>query len=149
MKFFASIVTASCLSVVSGFSIQPANIVRRNSVVLGASRAAQKIASRTAWLESRGVSSGDVAAESGTLTNEEGLEYVKLVHPESGASSEIYLFGGVVTSFKDADGVEYIAVRPDAKMDGSKPISGGLSHCWPQVRQSRISLLSICLILLA
>lgn len=30
------------------------------------------------------------------------------------------------------DGVEYIAVRPDAKMDGSKPISGGLSHCWPQ-----------------
>jgi len=30
------------------------------------------------------------------------------------------------------DGVEYIAVRPDAKTDGSKPISGGLSHCWPQ-----------------
>merc|ERR1711935_1198899 len=30
------------------------------------------------------------------------------------------------------DGQEYIAVRPDAKMDGSKPISGGLSHCFPQ-----------------
>merc|ERR1711994_53149 len=30
------------------------------------------------------------------------------------------------------DEVGYIAVRPDAKMDGSKPISGGLSHCWPQ-----------------
>ena len=25
-----------------------------------------------------------------------------------------------------------MAVRPDAKMDGSKPISGGLSHCFPQ-----------------
>ena len=23
-------------------------------------------------------------------------------------------------------------MRPDAKMDGSKPISGGLSHCFPQ-----------------
>lgn len=65
------------------------------------------------------------------MTNDEGLEYVKLVHPETGASSEIYLYGGVVTSYI-ADGVEYIAVRPDAKMDGSKPISGGLSHCWPQ-----------------
>jgi len=30
------------------------------------------------------------------------------------------------------EGTEFIAVRPDAKMDGSKPISGGLSHCWPQ-----------------
>ena len=66
------------------------------------------------------------------MTNDEGLEYVKLVHP-NGSSSEVYLFGGDVTSYKDADGVEYIAVRPDAKMDGSKPISGGLSHCWPQV----------------
>jgi len=70
-------------------------------------------------------------AEAGLMKNDEGLEYVKLVHPD-GPSSEIYLFGGVVTSYKDDDGVEYIAVRPDAKMDGSKPISGGLSHCWPQ-----------------
>ena len=23
-------------------------------------------------------------------------------------------------------------VRPDAKMDGSKPISGGIPHCFPQ-----------------
>ena len=61
------------------------------------------------------------------------FEFVKLVHPDTGASSEIYLFGGVVTSYKDGEGTEFIAVRPDAKMDGSKPISGGLSHCWPQV----------------
>lgn len=32
----------------------------------------------------------------------------------------------------DVDGIEWLAVRPDAKMDGSKPISGGLSHCFPQ-----------------
>jgi len=65
------------------------------------------------------------------MKNDSGLEYVKLVHP-TGSSSEVYLYGGVVTSYIDAQGVEYIAVRPDAKMDGSKPISGGLSHCWPQ-----------------
>merc|ERR1712174_734 len=49
----------------------------------------------------------------------------------NGDTSDVYLYGGVVTSYKK-DGQEYIAVRPDAKMDGSKPISGGLSHCWPQ-----------------
>jgi len=63
------------------------------------------------------------------MTNDDGLEYVKLVNGDS--SADIFLFGGVVTSYKK-DGVEYVAVRPDAKMDGSKPISGGLSHCWPQ-----------------
>ncbi|KAL7569967.1 hypothetical protein ACA910_017018 [Epithemia clementina (nom. ined.)] len=102
------------------------------------SRHRQKVASRTAWLEARGGMAGSssaeatTAAEAGTFTNDGGLEFVRLVHPDSGASSEIYLFGGCVTSFKDGDGTEFIAVRPDAKMDGSKPISGGLSHCWPQ-----------------
>lgn len=107
-------------------------------MVLEASRRAQKIASRTKWLESRGMGGGPVvadaaAAASGTFTNAEGLEYVRLVS-DNGSSAEVYLYGGVVTSYKDAEGTEFIAVRPDAKMDGSKPISGGLSHCWPQVR---------------
>mmetsp|Transcript_16808 Transcript_16808/g.34235 ORF Transcript_16808/g.34235 Transcript_16808/m.34235 type:complete len:310 (+) Transcript_16808:33-962(+) len=63
--------------------------------------------------------------------NSDGLEFVSLAHP-SGAKSEIYLLGGVPTKYTDADGTDWIAVRPDAKMDGSKPISGGLSHCFPQ-----------------
>jgi glucose-6-phosphate 1-epimerase len=138
MKFVASIVAASCLSLTSGFSIQPTNTAfGRTSVVLEASRAALKKASRTKWLEKRGLGDGVAAVAAsgaGLMTNDGGLEFIKLVHPDSGASSEIYLLGGVVTSFKDGEGVEYIAVRPDAKMDGSKPISGGLSHCWPQVR---------------
>ena len=61
----------------------------------------------------------------------EGLYYVALEH-ESGASAKAFVFGADVTSYKDASGTEWIAVRPDAKMDGSKPISGGLSHCFPQ-----------------
>lgn len=60
-----------------------------------------------------------------------GLYYVDLQHA-SGASAKVFVFGADVTSYKDADGVEWVAVRPDAKMDGSKPISGGLSHCFPQ-----------------
>jgi len=132
MKFsLASIVAiASCAST-SAFVVKPSS-QGVSSVVLGASRNAKKIASRTKWAESRGISDTvDAAAEVGIMKNEAGLEFVRL-QSESGASAEIYLFGGVVTSFKDAEGTEFIAVRPDAKMDGSKPISGGLSHCWPQ-----------------
>jgi glucose-6-phosphate 1-epimerase len=139
MKFsLASIVAASCLTYSSAFVVQTPASVGRTSVVLEGSRKAQKIASRTKWLEKRGfaegvASAGAADAATGLMTNDEGLEYVKLVNPESGASAEVYLLGGVVTSYKDGEGTEFIAVRPDAKMDGSKPISGGLSHCWPQV----------------
>merc|ERR1719148_364677 len=87
-----------------------------------------KIASRGKWAESRG-DVIDSPADSNVLTGGEGLKYVKLVN--GGSSAEVYLLGGVVTSYIN-EGVEHIAVRPDAKMDGSKPISGGLSHCWPQ-----------------
>jgi len=137
MKFsLASIAAvASCASLTSAFVVKPSapSVASRSAVVLEASRNAQKIASRTKWAASRGMDSSAAAApaKSGMMKNADGLEYVRLVS-ESGASAEIYLLGGVVTSFKDAEGSEFIAVRPDAKMDGSKPISGGLSHCWPQ-----------------
>lgn len=145
MKFsIASIAAvASCASFASAFVVQPSSpaVAGRSSVVLEASRRAQKIASRTKWAESRGISDTVVeeSAEAGLMKNDDGLEFVRLVS-ESGASAEIYLYGGVVTSFKDAEGTEFIAVRPDAKMDGSKPISGGLSHCWPQVRNVGVEL---------
>lgn len=137
-----SFLVASSLSLSSAFVVQPIGPVGRTSVISHASRAANKKASRSKWLETRGFSAGGAATveaptSSGIMKNDEGLEYVKLVHPDTGASAEVYLYGGVVTSYKDADGTEFIAVRPDAKMDGSKPISGGLSHCWPQVSQRR------------
>lgn len=136
MKFsIASIAAvASCASLASAFVVQPPS-AGRSSVVLQASRNAKKIASRSAWAEKRGMDDSVAVAsgvEFGLMKNDEGLEFIRLVSA-SGASAEIYLYGGVVTSFKDAEGTEFIAVRPDAKMDGSKPISGGLSHCWPQV----------------
>jgi len=136
MKFLPSIAVAlSCASVASAFVVHPSapSAAARSSIVLEASRNAQKIASRTKWAASRGVTDAadDVTSTTGLMKNDDGLEYIRLAS-ESGSSAEIYLFGGVVTSFKDAEGTEFIAVRPDAKMDGSKPISGGLSHCWPQ-----------------
>ena len=59
-----------------------------------------------------------------------GLEMVTL--KSGNATAEVYTFGGVVTSFKKDSGREVLYVRPDAKFDKSKPISGGVPHCWPQ-----------------
>jgi glucose-6-phosphate 1-epimerase len=143
---FSLVSVAAAVSCASTFS--SAFVVRPNSmktsfsspVVLEASRNAQKIASRTKWAEKRGmgenVADAGETVESGLMKNDDGLEFVRLVS-KSGATAEVYLFGGVVTSYKDAEGTEFIAVRPDAKMDGSKPISGGLSHCWPQVSNNK------------
>merc|ERR1719277_1297332 len=48
----------------------------------------------------------------------------------TGAVAEVFTLGATVTSFKAPS--EVLFVRPDAKFDGSKPISGGLPFCWPQ-----------------
>ena len=125
---------ALLISTANAFSTTQSSF-SRSSVSLNASRNKAKIASRSKWAESRGISGGAAVAESdsataGLMTNDEGLEYVRLAN-DNGDTSDVYLFGGVVTSYVK-DGTEFIAVRPDAKMDGSKPISGGLSHCWPQ-----------------
>lgn len=75
-----------------------------------------------------------VALEAGRVMREapEGeVGYVELT-TDRGSSAKIYPYGADVCSFKDSTGTEWIAVRPDAKLDGSKPISGGLSHCFPQ-----------------
>ena len=50
---------------------------------------------------------------------------------KNGDTATAYLFGGVVTSFVKS-GRDVLYVRPDAVFDKSKPISGGLPHCWPQ-----------------
>ena len=63
-------------------------------------------------------------------TNNRRLEMVTL--KSGNATAEVYTFGGVVTSFKKDIGREVLYVRPDAKFDKSKPISGGVPHCWPQ-----------------
>jgi glucose-6-phosphate 1-epimerase len=49
----------------------------------------------------------------------------------AGDSAVIYPFGACVTSYVKG-GTDYLCVRPDAKLDGSKPISGGIPHCFPQ-----------------
>lgn len=46
---------------------------------------------------------------------------------------QMYLFGACVTSWKQPSGDEVLYVRPDAVFDKSKPISGGVPHCFPQV----------------
>ena len=48
-----------------------------------------------------------------------------------GDTATVYQFGACVTSYTKG-GVDVLAVRPDAKLDGSKPISGGIPFCFPQ-----------------
>jgi glucose-6-phosphate 1-epimerase len=52
------------------------------------------------------------------------------------ASATVYPFGATVASYKSPH--EVLFVRPDAKMDGSKPISGGIPHCFPQFGPGKI-----------
>lgn len=134
MKLSISVLAAALASANAFTTTTPSVAFSRSSVVLEASRNKVKIASRSKWAAARGYGEAAVAesdgATAGLMTNDDGLEYVRLSNA-AGDTSDIYLFGGVVTSYV-AGGQEFIAVRPDAKMDGSKPISGGLSHCWPQ-----------------
>ena len=60
-----------------------------------------------------------------------GLPCAVLTHA-SGTSAEVYLHGANVLSWKQAGGSECLYVRPDAKFDKSKPISGGIPLWWPQ-----------------
>ncbi|KAK9916481.1 hypothetical protein WJX75_003210 [Coccomyxa subellipsoidea] len=62
---------------------------------------------------------------------EGGLPKVVLRH-SCGSKAEVYLYGAVVTSWTQPSGDEVLYVRPDAKFDKSKPISGGIPHCFPQ-----------------
>ncbi|KAL3907394.1 MAG: hypothetical protein SGPRY_010186, partial [Prymnesium sp.] len=48
-----------------------------------------------------------------------------------GDTALVYPFGACVTSYVKG-GTDVLMVRPDAKLDGSKPISGGIPHCFPQ-----------------
>jgi len=72
-----------------------------------------------------------IARASGSAIAGKGLGDLDVVrlNAEDGSSAEVYLFGGVVTSFKPKGGDDVLYVRPDAKFDKSKPISGGLPHC--------------------
>ena len=83
----------------------------------------------------------------------EPLKSIELKHP-SGSSATVYPFGATVTSYKAPHEVLFVrsapdgtsppsltfffSSRPDAKFDGSKPISGGIPHCFPQFGPGKI-----------
>lgn len=59
----------------------------------------------------------------------ERLAFVTLSSGES--SCKIYLFGACVASYIKS-GHEVLGHRADSRLDGVKPISGGIPMCWPQ-----------------
>ncbi|KAG1677392.1 hypothetical protein FOA52_010772 [Chlamydomonas sp. UWO 241] len=72
-----------------------------------------------------------IAGSVAVVEGKSGSTMVTLKH-SCGSSAEIYLHGACVTSWKQASGDEVLYVRPDAVFDKSKPISGGVPHCFPQ-----------------
>ncbi|CEM12673.1 unnamed protein product [Vitrella brassicaformis CCMP3155] len=82
------------------------------------------VGGRRRWVPKAALSSVEVL-------DDQALKRVLLKHP-SGSEATVYPFGATLTSFRTFDGEEVIAVRKDAKMDGSKAISGGIPHCFPQ-----------------
>lgn len=97
-------ILAAALSSANAFSTTTnTQAFSRSSVSLNASRNKAKIASRSKWAESRGISGGAAvddsdSATAGLMTNDDGLEYVRLAN-DNGDTSDVYLFGGVVTSY--------------------------------------------------
>ena len=58
-------------------------------------------------------------------------EFVRLQH-SNGSEAQIYLWGACITSYKDANGVEYLGQERNAVFDQSEPIAGGMPICFPQ-----------------
>jgi len=71
---------------------------------------------------------------SGPAKGKGGMDTVVLRH-KSGASAEVYLFGGTLCSYKSAGGKENIFVSPGAIWDGKKAIRGGVPLVFPQFGQ--------------
>ena len=88
----------------------------------------QKVATSVTQLQEAFGIEGSIDVVEGTG----GLPKVILRHA-CGAAAEIYLFGACVTSWKQPSGNEVLYMRPDAVFDKSKPISGGIPICFPQV----------------
>ena len=66
----------------------------------------------------------------GTTSSDDSLlPFVALSTGDS--TAEVHLFGGCVTSYSKG-GVELLAHRLDSRLDGVKPISGGIPFCFPQ-----------------
>ena len=64
--------------------------------------------------------------------NQHGTEIVQL-SADDGACATVYPFGACCTSWTPyKGGRDVLYCRPDAKFDKSKPISGGIPHCFPQ-----------------
>ena len=64
----------------------------------------------------------------------QGQPCVELTLP-SGDRTRVALFGAQVLSWVTADGTERIYLSPRARLDGSRPIRGGMPLCFPQFNQ--------------
>lgn len=142
-----ALVSASRLSSVeiapvSSSVVHSSKFVNRGSIAPLAVSAGNTCRHRASRLQVRAVAAtGEV--DVATLDTAFGAEGVKVdageggltrvtLSSSSGSVAEVYLYGGVATSWQLPSGEDLLFVRPDAVYTGKKPISGGLTQCWPQ-----------------
>ncbi len=58
-----------------------------------------------------------------------GLETIDLVSPHGRAT--VACLGATVVDYRDAAGDEVLWVSPSSRLDGNRPIRGGVPVCWP------------------
>jgi glucose-6-phosphate 1-epimerase len=63
------------------------------------------------------------------------MSSISITHSKSGAKAEVYTYGATVTSFVSSTGRELLFLSKEAKLDGSKPIRGGIPLVFPQFGQ--------------
>lgn len=68
------------------------------------------------------------------VRNDAGQPIVRINHG-SGSVCEVYLYGATVTKFVSASGRDVLWVSSTAKLDGTKPIRGGIPLVFPQFGQ--------------
>ncbi|KAG5178206.1 carbohydrate binding protein [Tribonema minus] len=116
--------------------------VSQSQAFLGTPLAAKQAVARSTALRMQDETQGSLFHEDfentkGVEVDESGPLRKILLNTSTGCEAEIYTLGACVTSFT-VDGYDSLFVRPDAKLDGSKPISGGLPHCFPQFGPGKI-----------
>ena len=79
---------------------------------------------RTLFTARRSSRRASIVRAGGSATQQKGLGDLDTVELKAadGSAATVYLFGGVVTSFKPKGGDDVLYVRPDAKFDKSKPV---------------------------
>jgi glucose-6-phosphate 1-epimerase len=80
---------------------------------------------------SRGTGTGTERSKQASMSSSSSTTIHTITHTASGASCRVHEFGATVLSFQTAVGRECLFLSRDSKLDGSKPVRGGIPLVFP------------------